>query len=66
MPIPKREKGQPEQDFISSCIKKLVDEYDQDQAASICYQQLDIHLSADPNWRKWFMASKNPSTWIKK
>lgn len=66
MPIPKREKGQPEQEFISSCIKKLIDEYEQDQATAICYQQLDIHLSADSEWRKWFIASKNPSSWIKK
>lgn len=66
MPIPKRNQGEQEQDYISRCIKNIADEYEQDQAAAICYQQLDIQLSADPNWRKSFMASKNPSSWIKK
>ena len=66
MPIPKRKQGEPEQEFISSCIKKLIDEYDQDQAVAICYQQLDIQLSFDPEWRKWFMNTKNTSAWNKK
>ena len=66
MPIPKRNKGEQEQDFIGRCIKNLLDEYEQTQAAAICYQQLDIQLSADPEWRKSFMASKNPTSWIKK
>jgi predicted nuclease of restriction endonuclease-like RecB superfamily len=66
MPIPKRNQGEPEQEFISSCIKKLLDEYDVSQATAICYQQLDIHLSTDSEWRKWFMNTKNTSTWIKK
>ena len=66
MPIPKRNQGEQEQEYISRCIKNISDEYEQDQAAAICYQQLDIQLSADPNWRKSFMASKNPSSWIKK
>ncbi len=66
MPIPKRNQGEQEQDYIGRCIKNLLDEYDQDQAAAICYQQLDIKLSADSEWRKSFMASKNPISWIKK
>jgi hypothetical protein len=66
MPIPKRNQGEQEQDYIGRCIKNLLDEYDQDQAAAICYQQLDIKLSADSEWRKSFMASKNPTSWIKK
>ena len=66
MPIPKRKQGESEETFIADCISKLVDEYDQSQAAAICYQQLDIQLAADSEWRKQFMASKNPSSWIKK
>lgn len=66
MPIPQRKQGQSEDTFISECIGELAGEYDQSQAAAICYQQLSINLAADPNWRKSFMASKNPSTWIKK
>ena len=66
MPIPKRNQGEQEQDYIGRCIKNLLDEYEQDQAAAICYQQLDIKLAADSEWRKQFIASKNPSQWIKK
>jgi len=66
MPIPQRKQGQSEDTFIGECISQLVGEYDQEQAAAICYQQLDIQLSADKDWRKSFLASKNPSSWIKK
>jgi hypothetical protein len=68
MPIPKRDSGEQEQEFISRCAKQLIGEegYEQDQAVAICYQQLDIQLSADKEWRKSFMASKNPSSLIKK
>ena len=52
MPIPKRNQGEQEPDYIGRCIKNLLDEYDQDQAAAICYQQLDIKLAADSEWRK--------------
>lgn len=66
MPIPQRKQGQAEDTFIADCISKLVDEYEQEQAAAICYQQLDIQLAVDSEWRKQFMASKNPISWIKK
>jgi hypothetical protein len=68
MPIPKRDSGEQEQEFIGRCAKQLIGEegYEQDQAVAICYQQLDIQLSADKEWRKSFMASKNPTSWITK
>jgi hypothetical protein len=55
MPIPKRNQGEQEQEYIGRCIKNLLDEYDQDQAAAICYQQLDIQLGMDSSWRKSFL-----------
>jgi hypothetical protein len=68
MPIPKRRSSEAEQDFIGRCAEKLIGEegYERDQAVAICYQQLDIQLTADKDWRKSFLASKNPSSWIKK
>jgi hypothetical protein len=66
MPIPKRNQGEQEQEYIGRCIKNLLDEYEQDQAAAICYQQLDIQLSADSEWRKEFMNTKSTSIWNKK
>lgn len=37
MPIPKPNSGENESEFVSRCISKIIDEYDQDQAAAICY-----------------------------
>ena len=37
MPIPKPTDGESEKDFVSRCISKIIDEYDQSQAAAICY-----------------------------
>jgi hypothetical protein len=62
MPIPNRKQGQSEDTFIGECISQLVGEYDQDQAAAICYQQLSINLTADKQWRKDFLAFKPEST----
>jgi hypothetical protein len=39
MPIPKAEDGETESQFVSRCISKIIDEYDQSQAAAICYNQ---------------------------
>ena len=55
MPIPKRNQGEAEDTFIGRCIGELSGEYEQDQAAAICYQQLSIDLSMDKNWRKSFV-----------
>jgi hypothetical protein len=68
MPIPKRKSGEVEQDFIGRCASKLIGEegYEREQAVAICYQQLNIQLSTNSEWRKQFIASKNPSSWINK
>jgi hypothetical protein len=55
MPIPKRNQGEAEDTFIGRCIGELSGEYEQDQAAAICYQQLSINLTMDKNWRKSFV-----------
>ncbi len=68
MPIPNPGKKETEQEFIGRCAEKLISEegYERDQAVAICYQQLSVKLTVDSSWRKQFMASKNPSSWIKK
>jgi len=46
MPVPKREKGEPKDKFLSDCIAELVGAgHEQDQASAICYQQMDVQLS---------------------
>ena len=37
MPIPKPNSGESEQEFVSRCIGEISGEYDQQQAAAICY-----------------------------
>ena len=37
MPIPKPNSEESESEFVSRCIRKIIDEYDQSQAAAICY-----------------------------
>ena len=37
MPIPKPTAGQSEQEYVSECIREIIDEYGQEQAAAICY-----------------------------
>ena len=37
MPIPQPETGEDENVFVTRCISKIADEYDQEQAAAICY-----------------------------
>jgi len=51
MPIPKRNATESRDEFIGRCISNLSDEYPQDQAAAICYQQL----------RKVNMAEETPA-----
>jgi len=45
MPIPKRKEGEVERDFISRCVRSIIDEYDRDQALGICYSQLRKKMS---------------------
>lgn len=52
MPIPKRNKGEREDEFIPRCISEISGEYEQDQAVAICYQQMNISLIADKDYRK--------------
>ena len=52
MPIPKRNKGERENDFIPRCISEISGEYEQDQAVAICYQQLSISLIGDKEYRR--------------
>jgi len=40
MPIPSRKAGEDRDAFVGRCISSLSNEYPQDQAAAICYQQL--------------------------
>jgi len=40
MPIPKRNAGEPRDEFISRCISQISNEYPVKQASAICYQQL--------------------------
>lgn len=39
MPIPKPDSGEQENEFISRCVRAIIDEYDRDQALGICYSQ---------------------------
>ena len=57
MPIPKQQQGEQNDAFVSRCISELVGEYEQDQAAAICYQQTDIKLMNSKEWRREFTMS---------
>jgi len=57
MPIPKQQQGEHDEAFISRCISELVGEYEQDQAAAICYQQRDVQLMNNKEWRREFIRS---------
>lgn len=37
MPIPTPTAGQSESEFVSECIREIIDEYGQEQSAAICY-----------------------------
>ena len=57
MPIPKQRQGEQNDAFVSRCISELVGEYEQDQAAAICYQQRDVKLMNNKEWRREFVSS---------
>jgi hypothetical protein len=59
MPIPQRHSREQEQDFVSRCIGELVSsgEYEQDQSSAICYQQRDVQLMNNKEWRREFVSS---------
>ena len=57
MPIPNQQSGEHDEAYVSRCIGELVGsgEYEQDQAAAICYQQTNIKLMNDKEWRGEFV-----------
>jgi hypothetical protein len=57
MPIPNQQQGEQNDAFVSRCIGELVGEYEQDQAAAICYQQRDVKLMNNKEWRREFVSS---------
>ena len=57
MPIPNQRQGEQNDAFVSRCIGELVGEYEQDQAAAICYQQRDVQLMNNKEWRREFVSS---------
>jgi len=59
MPIPKRESGETENDYIPRCMSEIGSEYEQDQALAICYQQMSISLIRDREYRKQ-LTQKDP------
>jgi hypothetical protein len=59
MPIPKRESGERENEFIPRCVSEISGEYEQDQALAICYQQMSISLIRDKEYRN-MMTQKDP------
>ena len=58
MPIPKRNQGEDEQTFISRCISEISSEYDKEQAAAICYNQINLE---EFEFRKALMKFSQPS-----
>lgn len=47
MPIPNPKSGEQEKEYISRCISKIIDEYEQKQAAAICYSKYREKMSKD-------------------
>ena len=53
MPVQQRQPGEDKDKFLSDCISELVGKgHENDQAAAICYQQMDVQLINDKNWRR--------------
>lgn len=54
MPIPKQHSGEHDEAFVSRCIGELVGsgEYEQDQAAAICYRQTEMAKMNSKDWRR--------------
>ena len=66
MPIPKQTSGEHDEAYVSRCIGELVGsgEYEQDQAAAICYQQTDIKLMNSKEYRS--KMTQSPADMAKK
>ena len=54
MPIPVPNSEESQSEFVSRCIKAIYDEYEQSQAAAICYS----------NWRKKENMKKQEETFV--
>ena len=53
MPVQERQSGESKDKFLGDCIAELVNKgHESDQAAAICYQQMDIQLMNSREWRK--------------
>ena len=61
MPIPNQQSGEHDEAYVSRCIGELVGsgEYEQDQASAICYQQADVKLMNNKEWRREFVISSD-------
>lgn len=58
MPVQERQAGEPKDKFLSDCISELVGKgHENDQAAAICYQQMDVQLMNNKEWRREFVNS---------
>ncbi|MDA3856632.1 MAG: hypothetical protein PF569_10340 [Candidatus Woesearchaeota archaeon] len=55
MPIPKPEKDEKKNDFISRCMKKIGNEYPQKQALAICYNAWENKKESFDNKIKGFL-----------
>lgn len=68
MPIPKPQSDETEQEFIGRCVSAISDEYEDDQALAICYQQWGNKGSRDMINRKNFtgieLKADNPGAFI--
>ena len=60
MPIQERQAGEPKDKFLSDCISELVSKgHESDQSAAICYQQMDVQLMNNKEWRREFVISSD-------
>lgn len=61
MPIPEKKAEEKEQDFISRCVKAIIDEYPQEQALAICYSKLskDNKMSKKKSQEQIFILKPN-------
>ena len=58
MPVQERQPGEDKDKFLGDCIAELIGSgRERDQAAAICYQQMDIQLMTSKEWRRNFTMS---------
>lgn len=65
MPIPKPTNSQDEQEYISSCIREIIDEYDvEGQAYAVCKTEWD-KMSVDENAQQGGVVSASPGSFAR-